>query len=333
MPSAHTLPPAAEGMSFKARGPHSSAILKEMSKGEGRHMELRTLRYFLTIAREGNMTLASKTLYLTQPALSHQLKELERELGVQLFERRKNSMVLTESGRYLKECAEEILAMSDKIYSNLSKPEFAIAGDIHIGAGESHTARFVAKVASRLQETYPRIRYHLHNGNANELAERLDQGFLDFCILIQPADISKYCHLPVPDKDEFGIWVRKDNPLAKKEAVRREDILEEPLICSEQAIESSFTHNAFIDWFGGDFELLNIVGSYNLSYNATLFAAEGFGSVVALQKQIRVDEAEVLCFVPFEPRLEISSNIVWKKHRVFSPAAEAFLEELKKATE
>lgn len=291
-------------------------------------MELRTLRYFLTIAREGNMTLASKTLYVTQPALSHQLKELESELGTQLFERRRNTMVLTESGKYLKERAEAILSLSESIYSELSAPEFSIAGDIHIGAGESHTARFVAKIAKKLQASYPRIRYHLHNGNAGELAERLDQGFLDFCILIQPADISKYNHLPVPDKDQFGLWVRKDNPLAQKGAVCREDLLDEPLICSEQAIISSFSHNAFIDWFGDAFDQLNIVATYNLSYNATLFAAEGFGGVIALEKQIRVDEAETLCFLPFEPRLEVASSIVWKKHRVFSSAAKAFLKEL-----
>lgn len=274
------------------------------------------------------MTLASKTLYITQPALSHQIKELENELGVKLFERNKNSMMLTESGRYLKERAEEILALSETIYSDLSAPEFFVSGDIHIGAGESCTARFVAQIAKKLQATYPRIRYHLHNGNASELAERLDQGFLDFCILIQPADISKYSHLPVPQKDQFGLWVRHDNPLAQKKSVRKEDLLDEPLICSEQAIISSFTHNAFIDWFGDDFDQLNIVATYNLSYNATLFAAEGFGSVVALQKQTRVDEDKVLRFIPFEPPLEVESNIVWKKHRVFSSAAAVFLKEL-----
>ena len=95
----------------------------------------------------------------------------------------------------------------------------------------------------------------------------------------------------------------------------------------------TLSHNSFIDWFGEDFESLNIVATYNLIFNATLFAAAGFGSVLALQNQVRVSEADVLCFRPLEPKMEVESDIVWKKHRMFSPAAETFLEALREHLE
>lgn len=292
-------------------------------------MELRTLRYFLTVAREGSLTQAAKVLYVTQPALSRQLKALEEELGAKLFVRGSHSVALTEQGGLLKQRAEDIVQLADKTAAEFAVPANMVVGDVHIGVGESYTSRVLARVARLLQDRYPRIRYRLYDGNADDLADRLDGGLLDFCVLIQPADLSKYSHLRLPEKDSFGLLMRRDNPLAAKAAIGPSDLLDEPLICSDQAIVRTLSHNSFIDWFGEDFERLNIVATYNLVFNATLFAAEGFGSVLALERQVRVGEADVLCFRPLAPAMEVESDIVWKKHRMFSPAAEAFLEALR----
>ena len=292
-------------------------------------MELRTLRYFLAVAREGSITQAAKVLFVTQPALSRQLKALEKELGAKLFVRGSHSVALTDRGVLLKQRCEEILEPTDKTLAEFAVGSDAVAGDVHIGVGESYTSRFLARVAQALKDRYPQIHYRLHDGNSDDLAERLDCGLLDFCVLIQPADLSKYHHLHIPEKDAWGLLMRRDNPLAARETIRSADLLGEPLILSEQTTGQAVAHNAFVDWFGENFEKLDVVATYNLAFNATLFAAEGFGSVVALERQTRVDEADVLCFRPFEPRLEVESDLVWKRHRPFSPAAEVFLEALR----
>lgn len=296
-------------------------------------MELRTLRYFLTVAREGNMTQAAKILYVTQPALSRQLKGLEEELGAKLFVRGSHSVTLTERGSLLKQRCEEILELTDKTVAEFAAPDDIVAGDVHIGVGESYTSRFLARVACELQERYPGVHYRLHDGNVDDLADRLDRGLLDFCVLIQPADLTKYNRLRIPEKDTWGLLMRRDNPLAAKATIEAHDLLQEPLILSEQTIVPGLSHNPFADWFGESFDELNVVATYNLIFNATLFAAEGFGSVVSLERQTRVDEADVLCFRPFEPRLEVESDLVWKKHRPFSAAAEAFLKALREEFE
>ena len=292
-------------------------------------MELRTLRYFLAVAREGSITQAAKVLFVTQPALSRQLKALEKELGAKLFVRGSHSVALTDRGVLLKQRCEEILELTDKTLAEFAVGSDAVAGDVHIGVGESYTSRFLARVAQALKDRYPQIHYRLHDGNSDDLAERLDCGLLDFCVLIQPADLSKYHHLHIPEKDAWGLLMRRDNPLAARETIRSADLLGEPLILSEQTTGQAVAHNAFVDWFGENFEKLDVVATYNLAFNATLFAAEGFGSVVALERQTRVDEADVLCVRPFEPRLEVESDLVWKRHRPFSPAAEVFLEALR----
>lgn len=292
-------------------------------------MELRTLRYFLTVAREGSITQAAKVLFVTQPALSRQLKGLEEELGTKLFVRGSHSVTLTERGSVLKQRCEEILELTDKTVAEFAAPDDVVAGDVHIGVGESYTSRFLARVAHELEGRYPGIHYRLHDGNVDDLADRLDRGLLDFCVLIQPADLSKYNHLHIPEKDAWGLLMRRDNPLAAKASITADDLVHEPLILSEQTIVPELSHNPFADWFGESFDELNVVATYNLIFNATLFAAEGFGSVVSLERQTRVDEADVLCFRPFEPRLEVESDLVWKKHRPFSPAAEAYLTALR----
>lgn len=292
-------------------------------------MEIRTLRYFLTVAREGSLVRAAKVLYVTQPALSRQLKGLEDELSCKLFERESHGISLTEKGRLLKQRAEDILQMTDKTVSELSSPVDVVAGDVLIGVPGTYASRFVARAACSIKERYPGIRYRLYDGNSEDFIDPLDTGILDFALLIQPADLSKYHHLHVPGFDTWGLLVRKDNPLAEKEAITAADLIGEPLIFSEQPMVQTSVPDLFFEWFGDEFDQLTIVGTYNLTFNATLFAAEGFGSVLSLEKQLRVDEAEVLCFRPFEPRLEAGADIVWKKHRAFSPAAAAFLEALK----
>ncbi|MDF2791509.1 MAG: LysR family transcriptional regulator [Neobacillus sp.] len=291
-------------------------------------MELRVLRYFLTVAREGSMTAAANFLHVTQPTLSRQLKDLEEDLGKKLFIRSSHSIILTEEGMLLRKRAEEIVDMVDKLESEFSSMEETISGDVYIGGGETDAMRQIARVVKDLQLRYPNIRYHLYSGNEDDVTERLDKGLLDFGILIQPADLSKYNYINIPAKDVWGVVMRKDSPLALKDSIQAVDLLNVPLICSRQAMKQTFSKNEFADWFGEDFDKLNIVTTYNLAYNAAIMVDEGIGYAITLDKIVNTSSDSNLCFRPLEPKLESGLNIVWKKHQVFSAAADMFLKEI-----
>lgn len=293
-------------------------------------MEIRVLRYFLAIAREGSITNAASLLHLTQPTLSRQIKDLEEELGQKLFTRGSHNMTLTAEGMLLRKRAEEIISMVDKTQAEFNSMEDVIGGDIYIGGGETDAVRLIAGTAKELRDAYPNIHYHLYSGNAEDVTERLDKGLLDFGILIQPADISKYDYLNIPAKDTWGVVMRKDSILAKKQSINREDLLDVPLICSRQAISQEQSKNEFVRWFGDDFDKLNIVTTFNLMYNAAIMVDAGVGYAVTIDKIANTSESSSLCFRPLEPRLDSGLNIIWKKYQVFSSAAEMFLERLRK---
>ncbi|CAH1201809.1 hypothetical protein PAECIP111890_02020 [Paenibacillus sp. JJ-223] len=160
------------------------------------------------------------------------------------------------------------------------------------------------------------------------MTERLDKGLIDFGILIQPADLSKYNYINIPAKDVWGVIMRKDSPLAFKDTIQAVDLLNVPLICSRQALKQTFSKNEFSDWFGEYFDKLNIVTTFNLAYNAAMMVEEGLGYALSLDKIVNTSSDSNLCFRPLEPRLESGLNIVWKKYQVFSAAAEQFLNEI-----
>ena len=289
-------------------------------------MEIRVLRYFLSIAKEGSITNAANFLHITQPTLSRQIRDLEKELGQKLFVRGSHSMTLTKEGIIFRKRAEEIISMVDKTEAEFKSMEADIAGDVYIGSGETDAIGLIAEVISELRTEYPNIHYHLYSGNAADVTERLDRGLLDFGILVQPADLAKYDCLHIPAIDTWGVIMRKDSPLAEKVHITKEDLLYLPLICSRQAISDNNSDNEFTRWFGPDFEKLNIVTTFNLIYNAAIMVDKGIGYAITIDKITNTSENSNLCFRPLKPELDSGLDMIWKKHQVFSSAAELFLE-------
>lgn len=292
-------------------------------------MDARVLRYFLAVAREGSITAAANFLHITQPTLSRQIRELEEELSVRLFVRHSHSVSLTADGMRLRKRAEEIVDMFEKARAEFSNKHEDIAGEIYIGGGETRAMRHIAALVRALREKHPGIRVHLWSGNSEDVTERLDKGLLDFGILLQPADLGKYDSLPLPEKEVWGVILRRDSKLAALPRITRQDLMGEPLILSRQAIRQTSSRNAFLDWFQGDFDALNIAATFNLVYNAAILARSGVGHVLSLDGLVDVSNESELCFRLLEPRLETGLDVVWKKNQLFSPAAEGFLTELK----
>lgn len=289
-------------------------------------MDIRVLEYFLAVAREESITKAAKVLSMTQPPLSRQLKELEDELGKQLFIRGNKKVTLTEEGILLRKRAEELIELMEKTKEELRSSEERIHGTVLIGAGESDAVSFLARTARRLQMSHPDISYHLYSGDATSITEKLDHGLIDFGLLVEPVDISKYEYLRLPAKDTWGVLMRRDSPLAVKDHILAEDLWEKPLLVSHQIYDSS----ELSSWFQRDIRKLHITAAYELVYNATHFVKSGCGYALSLDKLINTTGESELTFRPLYPALDAGLCFVWKKHQIFSRASRLYLDTLKK---
>lgn len=287
-------------------------------------MELRVLQYFVAVAKEQNISSAAKSLHLSQPTLSRQLKDLENELGKQLMIRGSRNITLTEEGLLLRKRAEEILDLVGRTEKEITRSDETVSGDIYIGTGETDGVRQIAKTAKQLQSKYPNIHLHIVSGDALDVCERLDNGLFDFGILLGDMDKLKYHYLTLPTKDTWGVLMRRDSPLAQKESIVPEDLWDKPLILSRQSENKSGLYR----WLQKEPSRLHTVATYNLIYNASLMVDEGMGYAFTLDKLINTTESN-LCFRPLKPQLMLEMNLVWKKSQVFSKAAELFLQALK----
>lgn len=288
-------------------------------------MEIRVLRYFLEIAREENMTRASENLHISQPSLSKEMKKLEYELGKKLFRRGSNCMKLTDEGMLLRKRAEDILEMTDKTIAEFHSLDEINGGDIYIGCAESWQIRCLAQAIKNFRKKYPLLRYHLSSGNTEHVAEKLDKGLMDFAIIAEPPDLSKYNYIELPEADKWGVVMKKDSPLAEKNTIKVEDLIGLPLLCSAQAIKTDIPR-----WCGEKADELNFSGTLNLFYNGSVFVKEGLGYMLTFDKLADTGADSELCFRPLEPLLETRIFIIWKKYQVFTPVAELFMQELKK---
>nr|WP_294493096.1 LysR family transcriptional regulator [uncultured Mediterraneibacter sp.] len=282
-------------------------------------MELRVLKYFLTVANEGNITRAAGLLHITQPTLSRQMIQLEEELGVKLLKRKGHHIYLTEDGVLLKRRAREITLLAEKTQKELSHRESGIAGEISIGSGEFRSSRCLTELLAQFQAEHPLVRYEIYSGNTENIKERIERGILDLGLLMEPEDISKYDFVRLPQKEKWGILVKEDSPLAEKESIRPEDLADIPLIMTRR--ES--VKNELLHWFGKYAGRIEIMAGGNLLYNMASMARSGIGTVVTPVLECAY---EGLKYVPLTPELKSGTVLVWKKDQPFSSAAQALID-------
>lgn len=287
-------------------------------------MEIRVLKYFLTLVQEGNITAAAQSLHITQPTLSRQLMDLEAELNTRLFIRSNKKIILTEEGQRFYKRAEEIVELVDQTTSEFIIDEQNFTGEIHIGAGETPSIKLIARVIKSLEADNIHIRPHIYSGNADDVSEKLDRGLLDFGLFLEPVILDKYEFITLPVTDTFGLLVNKANPLAQEKYITPEIFSSVPLITSRQAI----INNQLCGWLKPPVNKLNIVATYNLLRNAAYLVEEGLGSALAINNLIDISAESKLCFIPFEPPLHVKVFLAWKKHQVHSKAAAIFLKKL-----
>lgn len=288
--------------------------------------EIRNLRYFLAVAREENMTRAAETLHVTQPTLSKTMKALEDELGKKLFVRHSFSISLTEEGELLRNRAEDLVTMADKIEKEFLSLDELTGGELYFGLAESYQIRHLAKEIRLLKERYPGLRYHITSGDTEQVTEKLDKGLLDFAVICDVPDGRKYEYIAFPEGDIWGLILPADAALAKKESIRIENLLGLPLFASEQGWEGDIR-----GWAGEHFAQLRLEGSFRLAYNASMFVREGLGYQLTFRNLVDVSEVSGLVFRPLEPKLEVKLYLIWNRYQAFTPIAERFLAQIRES--
>lgn len=284
-------------------------------------MEIRLLRYFWAVAQEGNISRASRILNITQPTLSRQIKELEERIGAPLFHREKNRLSLTKDGYFLKERAEEILALDEKLEQAFSaQRNEQLRGTISIGCVEADNSDTVAMLLEELISDYPQIQFNLVTGTSDDISDRLEKGILDLAILLEPVILNEVETLILPREERWGFLVSKEMFIAEKEFLKPEDIKGLPILCSNR----SEVQNLLSDWSGEPLDQLNIVGNFNLIFNVLPLVNHKVGAALSVEGAILDRRLEEAVFIPLQPSVKTHCVLVWKK-RVQTPAVQELI--------
>jgi len=288
-------------------------------------MELRTLRYFLMVVQEGNITNAAKRLHVTQPTLSRQLADLEKELGRQLYTRGHAGIVPTEYGVMLANYAESIVELAEKAEADISLPAKTVSGSVHIAAGETKAMRYLTSAMMRVREEYPGVDFQLYSGTTAELMDGLVRGQYDFLL---ECDLQTHVNLnllELPDPDVWGIVARRNDPLAERNHIRPEDVLDRKLITSRQGVKVG----PLREWLGPHADAVDVVATYSLGMNTKWLIRAGFGVALAYDELLVPPnmESSDLVFIPLEPRIESRHGMVWRK-ALLTRQAQVFLDAL-----
>lgn len=288
-------------------------------------MEIRVLKYFLTVAREEGINRAAEVLHITQPTLSRQLSQLEEEVGVKLFHRGARKITLTNEGILLRRRAEEILALVDRTEAELTQQEELVEGRIVIGCGELAAVQILPKMIQTFNQKYPLVTYDIFTANADLVKEQMEKGLIDIGVLLEPIDIEKFDFIRLTKKERWIVLMRPDDPLAEKERIKAKDLEGLPLILPRR----QNVQNEVANWFGDSFQKVQILFTSNFNTNSAIMVQGGLGYSLVIEGAVPFWDKEKMTYRPLEPELVASSVLAWKKQQPFSLAASKFIEHMK----
>lgn len=284
-------------------------------------MEIRVLRYFLTVAREESITKAAEVLHITQPTLSRQLAQLEETMGVKLFNRGTRRITLTSEGMLLRRRAEEIIELVDKTEKEILEQEEQVEGVVSIGCGDLRAVQILPELIRTFHEKYPRVTFDLYTATADHVQDRMDRGLTDIGLLLEPVDMVKYDFIRLEDEERWVVAMHPDAPLAKKESVTVEDLLDVPLILPHRLNVQS----ELASWFGDAYDKLNVLFTSNLPSNSSVMVHNRLACSLVICGSVSFWDKEKLIYRPLSPELKAHCAIAWKRQQPFGAAAEKFI--------
>lgn len=289
-------------------------------------MEIRVLRYFLTVVREGSITKAADVLHITQPTLSRQLAQMEADMDVKLFDRGTRKIVLTSEGRLLQRRAEEILALVDKAENELTAQDGNLEGTVSIGCGDLGAVQMMTELMGRFHKIFPAVSFELYTATADHISEQMERGLIDLGILLEPVSMEKFEFIRLKQKEQWVVAMHPNSPLAKKKCVTSADLAEIPLILPHRLNVRS----ELASWFGDGFDKLNVPYTSNLPANSSIMVYNQLAYAIIIEGSISFWDREKIICRPLHPALTASSVIAWKRKQPFGLAASKFIEYIRK---
>ena len=288
-------------------------------------MDFRDMKNFYAIVEEGNISNAAKRLNIAQPPLSKQMKQLEDNLGVQLFERGSRRIRLTEAGHLLRERVEQILGLVDGTVKEITELNSGLGGTLSIGTVTTSGAVLLPNLIKKFHSLYPKITFQLWEGDGYRILELLGNRVIDIGIIRAPFDSEIYESIILPD-EPLVIAMNRDEYYCGQDSenIRLRELANEPLIVPlrwkamfmEQCEKAGFKPNIVSI---SDSILLNI-----------LWAKQGIGmALVPKSTKGLISDAVLTYKTIVEPTISTQTVIVWLRNCNLSASSKHFLDLLK----
>ncbi len=287
-------------------------------------MDLKELSNFLKIAEYENITKASAELHIAQPHLTRQLHNLEEELGVSLFVREKKRLHITDEGRFLKQQAEQMLALAEKTKEQIAEMETGISGTLYIGSIETVGTIYLPQWISGFKNCYPKVRYNLWSGNSTDVIEKIEKGLLDVALVRAPFDTDKFDSFHILD-EKWIVLMNKMHPLAQNgsASVSLNELSNEELLVPTQRI------NEITDWFVSRQLMSTIVCGFSPLMNAIVMVQNNLGIAILPESCKRMAHNGDIIIKDLSENMQSEVFVIWRKGYGLSSVAKRFLDFIK----
>ena len=284
----------------------------------------RRLQVFHAVARHGSFTRAAEALFMTQPAVTFQIKQLEEQFNTRLFDRGHGRVTLTSAGELVMAYAERILGLSEELESRVSELTDELSGILHLGTSTTIASYWLPQLLEGFKRRYPRVIPRVSVGNSQLIETRVmdrnqDVGLIEI-ITEQPTLDRRSA-----GRDELQLIVPPDHPLAGARSVRAEQLVSYPLLHREPGNAIRDLVDQFFAAAGIPFEDLNVAAELGSLSAVKHLAAQGFGVAIASAAAIRrAVEAGRLVGVPLSPRLYTPLEVILLKDKFRSRLVNTF---------
>ncbi len=284
-------------------------------------MELRHIRYFLAVADTGSFTKAAEELLIAQPPLSRQIKDLEEELGAELFIRRPRGAVLTEAGKRFLPYARRMEKLARQSADEIRAMEEGLSGTLYLATVEGLAPHLIAGWMAEFHRLYPQTDFNLFNGSTDDAIDRIQKGLCDMAVITAPYDSEGLEGLPVGEEP----WVAMIPAGHALAAEAGEDIPLEKLADCDLIIPSRHSRRReILEWFAPIGKEPRFIGRISHLVNACELTRAGLGIAIFPESASRYAQDGVVIRRIVQPEVSASYLLVRSAARVSSRVAEEF---------
>jgi DNA-binding transcriptional LysR family regulator len=286
----------------------------------------RRLQVFHAVAKQMSFTKAAETLFMTQPAVTFQIKQLEEQYNTRLFERGHGRVALTPAGQIVYEYAERILALSAELDTRLKEMTGRLSGPLLIGASSTIAEFMLPRVLGEFKSRYPDVHARLFVANSGIVEGRVGEHSIDVGLIEAPSHLASLATEPCFE-DELQVVVSPTHPLAKLKSVTPKQLLAHPYISREEGSGTRESTELYMREAGiGENELrVEMELGSPEAQKGVVSAGAGFAilSGLAVEKEKKLGD---LVAVPLQPRLMRTLSLVYPKEKFRSRLVSTFVE-------